>query len=317
MSWESPALWAKSELFFQHAFEMRRDDPIFGLWAAMGLELLARAAIASFSPTLLADPDQAQQNILHALNLGSMKGPRKSIGAQKVVSLCKTLIAKFTDEDVKAANALINCRNDELHSGSCAFIEYSTQKWIVGFYRCCKTLSNQLGFTLEDLFGAEEAETAEAVLSNSMADVRTAVLDRISQHKKQFEEKEVGEQKLLFESNRVAMIQLSYMRNHKTKCPACGGLARMQGDPFGPERRSDEDEQIIIRQSVLPKSFDCDNCSLSLSKYGELLAAGMGDPYTRTSSYLPSEFYDLFDSDDVEEIVSQRMSDTEHEYDNE
>jgi hypothetical protein len=64
MSCEKDPLWAKSKLYFGYALEVPRDDARFGLWCAMGLELLARAAIASISPTLLADPDHNQKNLL-------------------------------------------------------------------------------------------------------------------------------------------------------------------------------------------------------------------------------------------------------------
>lgn len=56
MSWEREPLWVKSRLFFEHAMAHDRDDPRFGLWCAFGLELLARAAVSSISPTLLGNP---------------------------------------------------------------------------------------------------------------------------------------------------------------------------------------------------------------------------------------------------------------------
>ena len=78
MSWERETLWIKSKLFFEKGFDEEKEGPYFGLWCSMGLELLARAAIANFSPTLLAEPDREQQNILHALGLGSSKSNKKS-----------------------------------------------------------------------------------------------------------------------------------------------------------------------------------------------------------------------------------------------
>jgi hypothetical protein len=58
MSWERDPLWAKTKLFFERAFNEPREDPIFGLWCSLGLELLGRAALSSISPTLLAEPDK-------------------------------------------------------------------------------------------------------------------------------------------------------------------------------------------------------------------------------------------------------------------
>ncbi len=125
MSWEHDPLWAKSRLYFEHAFRESREDPRFGLWCSLALELLGRAALASVSPTLLAEPDREHKYLLHALNRGS--GDRRSIKAVQVFALCRKLFPVFSDEDLKAAIALINRRNDELHSGSAAFDEYPSK----------------------------------------------------------------------------------------------------------------------------------------------------------------------------------------------
>ena len=74
MSWERDPLWAKARLYFERAFAESREDPRFGLWCSLALELLARAAVASVSPTLLAEPDNEHRFLLHALNRGSEEG---------------------------------------------------------------------------------------------------------------------------------------------------------------------------------------------------------------------------------------------------
>src|SRR4029077_967560 len=117
-------LWAKARLYFERAFEESGDDPLFGLWCSLALELLGRAALASVSPTLLAEPDRDHRFLLHALNRGSEKTQRRSIGTAQVFSLCQTLFVQFTEDDLKAALALVNRRNDELHTGASAFEEY-------------------------------------------------------------------------------------------------------------------------------------------------------------------------------------------------
>src|SRR5580692_11097907 len=81
VSWERDPLWAKSRLYFERAFAESREDPRFGLWCSLGLELLARAALASISPTLLAESDREHKFQLHALNRGSETVPRRSIGS--------------------------------------------------------------------------------------------------------------------------------------------------------------------------------------------------------------------------------------------
>jgi len=93
----------------------------FRPWCSLGLELLARSAISSISPTLLAEPDNEHKYLLHALNLGSDRIPRKSISSIQVLFLCKTLFPQFTEDDYTCAKAMINRRNEELHTGSASF----------------------------------------------------------------------------------------------------------------------------------------------------------------------------------------------------
>ena len=66
MNWSKDALLSKAKLYFTKAFEEEKDSPFFGIFCALGLELLARAALANISPTLLADNANAQGNILYA-----------------------------------------------------------------------------------------------------------------------------------------------------------------------------------------------------------------------------------------------------------
>src|SRR5690606_13637190 len=119
MSWNRDALWNKAKLFFERAFQEERGSPLFGLWAAMGMELLVRSAVAHVSPLLLAEPDREQRNILHAFQAAS--GSPKSITAIQSVLLCRTLVPDFTEAELKSASALLNRRNDELHTGEAAF----------------------------------------------------------------------------------------------------------------------------------------------------------------------------------------------------
>lgn len=145
MSWERDPLFAKSRLFFDRAFEIPQEDPRFGLWCAFGLELLARAALSSVSPTLLAEPADDHKHLLHSLGRGVGHSSGKSIGSSKVFSLCKTLFDNFREEERLICIALLNRRNDELHTGGAPFDEYPTSDWLDGFYRACNSLASALG----------------------------------------------------------------------------------------------------------------------------------------------------------------------------
>ena len=319
MSWERDPLWAKSKLFFEYAFDCPREDPRFGLWCARGLELLSRAAIASVSPTLLAEPDGEHKHLLHALNRGSERVPRRSIASSKVLSLCQTLFPNFTPDDQQAANALVNRRNDELHTGAAAFAEYTTQQWIAGFYRSCRSLCEALGESLESLFGADEANVAEQVLSKTENEVKQRVASSIAAYKKVFEGLTEPKREAATKAAADAADMLAYQRHHQVTCPACGSKATVQGTPFGRENITNDEDGIVIKQAVVPHSFSCIACNLKLDGYPELNTANLGDQYTRKTTYTPDEYYGLIDPENIDviqELVDEHIRNMQ-EYDNE
>src|ERR1039457_7023289 len=101
MSWERDPLWTKARLFFERALDVPRDNPAFGLWCSLGLEMLARAAVSSVSPALLAEPDREHKNLLHVLHKASEIPQPKSINAAFVFQLCRKIFPEFSTEDHK------------------------------------------------------------------------------------------------------------------------------------------------------------------------------------------------------------------------
>jgi hypothetical protein len=77
------------------------------------------------------------------------------------------------------------------------------------------------------------------------------------------------------------------------------------GDPFGKESIEHRDGEIIVRQSILPTKFNCIACELKLNGYNVLSAAGIGNHYTRRTTYSPEEFYEMINPDDYDAIVER------------
>lgn len=304
MSWERDPLWAKARLFLEYALAQDRDDARFGLWCAIGLELLARAAVSAISPTLLAEPDQEHRHLLHALGRGSPKVGPKSLGAAQVFRLCEILFDHFTPEHSTAAIALINRRNAELHTGQNAFDDYSTQHWITGFYACCKALTKSLNESLASLLGEDEAIEAEKVLAVNEREVKQRVRERVARYQSVFSDKLPNERAAAQTDAEAAGARLSHQRHHRVKCPACLSTATVQGDELGASKvEHDEDKsEIVVKQTIAPRSFSCVACGLKLDGYAELSAAGLGNQYTRTTRYTPEEYYELISPDDWDEI---------------
>ncbi|WP_459693162.1 hypothetical protein [Achromobacter xylosoxidans] len=299
MSWDRSSLWSKAVLYMQRATAQDKDSSEFGLWASLGLELLARAAVAHASPALLADPDKDQRNLLHALGITSNHAP-KSIPTIQVISLCKTLITSFEEEEFKVATALINRRNEELHTGAAAFAMFPLQSWIGGFFRCCKILAEHQGETLTSLFGKDEATVAEGILDKAEASFISQVKSAISAHTKVFQAKSTEERTQLARDADITSDELSHRGHHRVMCPACGSKATVQGTTYGGERLEHKDGMIIVRESVTPTKFSCIACGLKLAGYQELVAAGVGDHFTHRSEYSPSDYYELVDPNDRE-----------------
>lgn len=309
MSWDRDPLWAKARLFLERASSCSREDPQFGLWCSMGLELLARAAVASVSPMLLAEPDQEQKYLLYALKRGSEKNP-KSIAIAKVLNLCDKLFPEFTPEIHTSVSALVSRRNDELHSGNSAFGEYPSGEWLTQFYRACDVLSRAMSESIDALFTLGDAAEAKGILAESSKGMKAKVDKLIGTHKGQFDGKSEEERKSAAAASRVEADQLSHEKYHRVTCPACNSTALVQGDPFGKETVTGVDGEVQVRQPVSPRSFTCSACGLKLQGYAELDAAGLGGSYTRTTYYSPEEYYGLVDPSDVdEEAIIQRYLD--------
>lgn len=294
MSWERDSLWGKAVLFMQRATAEDRESALFGLWSSLGLELLARAAVAKTSPVLLADPDKDHKNILYALGVSSTNAP-KSVSTIQVLTLCRLLVPGFTDDEFKSAAALVNRRNEELHTGSAAFETFPTQTWVAGFYGCCKILAEHQGESLESLFGRDEARAAREMLGKIESTVLSQVKSLIAAHQKVFHAKSEQEQRKLSEAAESSANDLCHRGHHRVTCPACSSVATVQGNTYGGERLEHRDGKIIVRESVVPTKFQCLACDLKLSGYHSLVAAGVGDHFTHRSEYSPPDYYELID----------------------
>jgi len=318
MSWERDPLWAKARLFFERAFDEATEEPLFGLWCSLGLELLARAAIASISPALLAEPDRDHRFLLHALKRGSERITPQSIGTVQVFNLCRTLFDDFSKDDLTAAVALVNRRNQELHTGAAAFDEYPEKLWLPDFFRACRSLTKVQGETLESLFGQDEAKFASEILDETNKEVRQKVLNLIAAHQKVFDAKSPDEKTTASAKAKAESDQLAHLRHHRVTCPSCNSDATVQGEPFGPEHVAHQDGEILVRRTVSPRSFSCSACGLKLQGYAELDAAQLGGQYTRRTTFSPQEYYGMIDpeSDDMSEVINKYLADMADEYDN-
>lgn len=304
MSWDSDSLWSKSKIYFQRAFNEDRDSDVFGLWCAMGLELLSRSAVSHFSPCLLAEPDRDHKNLLAALNLNAKISQARSISTSQVLKLCKELITDFNDDDITIAMALAGRRNEEVHTGAAAFVEYKHQHWIGAFYKCCNVLSLAQDRSLEELFGEDEATAAQGIIAELDKQVKKQVIDQIQAYAKVFNDKTPDEREALKVLAQQKGEMLAHIKHHKVTCPSCACTATVHGNEFGKEQIENKGDEIITRRSVIPNSFSCPACGLKLHGYAQLVAAGVADHYTNRTHYTPQDYYEMVDPSDSEAMAS-------------
>lgn len=315
MSWDHVNLWNKAKYYAEKLEHTPLDDPEFGLRCSFILEILVRSALSKISPTLLANTEKDQGSILYALGRGSEKN-KKSIDISTALDLCTRLYPEFTKDMFIWSIALINQRNEELHSGTMAFVQYSPDHWLVHFYICCKTLCECNGLKLTDLIGDNHAQRAEKLIDGNRNDVKHKITSRVAQHKSVFERKLESERIEIHKNCKIQADKLAHKGYHRVQCPACSGIGLVQGDEYGKEIVKHEDDNIIVKIPMLPNKFECRCCELKMDGYIELECCGLGKPYNRTTEYSACEYFGLIHPDDLSEHVKEYISNM-REYDNE
>lgn len=165
------------------------------------------------------------------------------------------------------------------------------------------------------MFGADEAAIADEVLKEAEAEVISTVKKLIAIHQHVFQGLIPIEKEALLSESEAECERLSHLRHHRVSCPSCGGPATVQGNTIGPEHRSDDGDEIVFKQAVLPNQFACTNCKLRLSGFASLCAAGLGQQYTRTTRFSAAEFYGMIDPSDYDAIETL-VREMHHAYDN-
>ena len=296
MNWSKDALFSKAKLYFAKADTEDKDSVFFGIYCALGMELVARAALANISPALLADPTSDQKNLLYSLGLRDANGKPKSIMTNKVIILCGELIPDFNTDLQGVVSQMTERRNEDFHTGGGGFAEYNIDKWQAGFYKACQVLSNSMGESLDSLFGKETAKMAIEIIQQDSEKVKKTVLDNISARKKTYDEdlrNSPDEVAKTIEQSNKTVAEKTHRGYHLVKCPCCGNDALIYGKepPYG--RKAIENEEVVIRKDITANYFQCDVCKLHLSSYAELKSADLPLHYTNTYYFDPTEYFDI------------------------
>lgn len=294
--WSEEALFAKTQRYAEKMLEQAKEDWAFGFWSALTLEMLLRTALSHISPVLLAD-NRNWHDLHYALGFEptTKKYTPKSVSISEVINRLDSISDEFTSEDKNYCITHIELRNSELHSGDLPFDKLNHSEWLGKFYLVCKKLLTFIDLELVDLFGGDEAQIAETLISAFQDKSAKAVLGTINAHKEVWEAKGAKEKETL---SKQAATWASRNDGHRVSCPSCDNTALIFGNPIGTVTKSIDEDTITERQDYLPSHFECVACGLKINGYSKLNACGLGYTFTATNTYDAFEYYEPEDYDE-------------------
>jgi hypothetical protein len=303
-TWSPEALFNKALLYVGEMQRYTADDWHFAFWSSLSLEMVARAAVAHISPTLLAAANRGDgwRNVYHALgHQSTKKGFRpNSAMTNEVLSILKEVLTDFTQELVDFCITHCARRNAELHSGEDAFTGLGTSTWLPKYYASCDVLLRSMGKSLSDLF--DNPKTAQDLIGSLKDTAAKAVEKDIEIHKQIWENKSAGERQT---SLAQAVAWATRRAGHRVKCPACDSPAILRGSGQGAVTTEVGLDEVVQRQTMLPSSFECVACGLKISGLSRLSASGLGDAFTSTSTTSPADFFGLHTEDELEQARAE------------
>lgn len=296
--WSEEALLRKARVYVERASAVNAGSSLEALWSLVALELLARASIARVHPALLADP-QDGAHLLYAFGFGEPRPP-KSVPIATVFRRCQVVVPLFTERLTKDGVALMTLRNEELHSGGLVLETLGSASWQPQYYTICEVLLEHLDLELGDFFPDERAIAAQTILDGLAQDLESIVKQRIADTARQFRDHNTEEQDALKRRQRPLQV-----REAQVACPACESDAVIAGEAAGVSKPRVGDGDIERDIRVLPTTFRCFVCELSLDGHAELYHAGLGDQYSLIEREDPLEYYGIDPKDyvTVEDLI--------------
>lgn len=290
-AWNPDALFAKAQRYAAKISSPDLEGWEKALWSSLALEHLARAALANVNPALLADvSEKGWQHLYTALGYPptETKYSPKSIAIGEAFKRLSVIFSPFTQELESFCVLHTGKRNAELHSGDAAFNGAAESSWQPKFYLSCKVLLDTLGLELRDLVGDAEATTADKVIAAALDESAKAVKGDVAAHAKVWSAKSKDEQSSLSEAAKVWAVR---QIGHRVKCPACGSVALVVGEPSAPPHMKLNENEIVESQEHLPSQFECVACGLKVLGLSKLSVIGLGERYNRTITYDAAEYY--------------------------
>src|SRR5215472_5633265 len=127
------ALWIKAKLFINRAMDNDdvRTPEERSLWAALALELLAKAALSRVSPLLVAEPTEEGTNLLIASRLIQGDARFTSVRAKTLFTRCQKAFKPFS---LQEATLITVAQVEDRHSSGVGFASIPPQAWWPKFW---------------------------------------------------------------------------------------------------------------------------------------------------------------------------------------
>ncbi|WP_433870707.1 hypothetical protein [Saccharopolyspora sp. CA-218241] len=284
------ALWTKAKLFLNRA--MDNDDRSFdeqALWAALALELLAKAALARVSPLLIAEPNEEGTNLLIASGLVKGDARFTSVRAKTLMARCHKAFKPF---DQAEAMKIINGRNEYLHSSGAGFMTIPSHAWWPRYWAQAAILVTALDRNIDELVGSDRELTVTKHLEQNAKNIEQRTVALIERAKQRLQQRREGTLPAKVAAEWKTDQQLSAQLNHLEvmTCPACESDGLLEGEeilnaefhyPADSGYGIDEEyssyllDDVSVTLTVGADYFSCSTCQLVLNSYELISQAGL------------------------------------------
>lgn len=269
------ALFAKAQLFINRSFDARDRKEFDGaaLWASLALELLAKWALASVNPCLVADPSDDGKSLLTAAGLSKNVTEFRTIPAKAAYSRCGRAFPGF---NVREAERVSGNRNDDVHSGSLPFAHLDEDRWWQRFWPLVAVLLEAHEHSIHDLVGSAHLHVAEEYIRQNDETVAHLTASRIARATARWTER--GER------DRLGGYLIGAEYEGSTTCPACGKQGTLYGDSVESEdiQYPDDPEDFsppIAFLEIAVDTYMCPYCGLNLDGIDYISAAGLPETF--------------------------------------
>ncbi|MEU3795760.1 hypothetical protein AB0F07_39245 [Streptomyces fructofermentans] len=285
------ALWTKAKLFLNRA--MDDDSRSFdeqALWAALALELLAKAALARVSPLLIAEPNEDGSNLLIASGLVKGEARFTSVRAKTLMARCHKAFKPF---DQAEAMKIISGRNEYLHSSGAGFMAIPPRSWWPRYWAQAAVLVTALDREIEELVGSRRGIEVTKHLEQNAKNIeqRTeALIERAKQRRQQWLDGSLPA-KVVAEWKSAQYLSASMSHSEATACPACASTGLLEGEEavaeeiHYPEVDYTDDGDIYLLSdgsvalTISADHFSCAGCQLVLNSYELIRQAGISTEF--------------------------------------